>query len=236
MTDIININSNFQFGPRQELPAESQFAIKNEPMLFNCDFSHALEMGGRLTREFLGRLPVAWQQDMTVIDSRVHMLMPGWYPCIPGWHHDDVIRNREDGQPNYLQTEYRSEHIMALWNADICPTLFAPGDQRFVIPPIGKVIYEIWHDVMEKKVADNQILTYKAPDRTLIYFNDRTWHRGTAAIANGFRFFIRASRYYRLHEGHKLGDITQVITRGNERTNEIRRQSQVYMSAENAGW
>ena len=55
-----------------------------------------------------------------------------------------------------------------------------------------------------------------------------TWHRGTPAVANGWRFFIRASRYYNASG--------EPIARRNPRTNELRRQVQVYMSAENAGW
>jgi hypothetical protein len=65
--------------------------IKKEPMFFNSDFDYAYLNGGKITRSFLDNLPDGWRIDV-VFDSRIHMLMPGWYPSIPGWHHDDVPR------------------------------------------------------------------------------------------------------------------------------------------------
>lgn len=66
-------------------------AIKNEKMFFNSDLVFAYENGGPITKSFIDNLPEEWKTN-SVFDSRVHMLMPGWYPAIPGWHHDDVPR------------------------------------------------------------------------------------------------------------------------------------------------
>lgn len=96
------------------LPDFAQEQVKNEPMLFSCDWRVAQDLGGPLTQAFLARLGESWENEGVIIDSRVHMLMPGWFPCIPGWHHDDVPRERSDGQPNYHNPSYRSEHVMAL--------------------------------------------------------------------------------------------------------------------------
>jgi hypothetical protein len=65
-------------------PAE---IIKNEPMFFNCDLNFAFENGGPITEAFIRTLPEDWQDCNPVLDSRVHMLMKGWFPCIPGFHH-----------------------------------------------------------------------------------------------------------------------------------------------------
>lgn len=202
--------------------------VKNEPMLFNCNFEGASRLGGGLTLDFLSLLPDDWKDGPLVIDSRVHMLMKGWYPCIPGWHHDDVPRTRSDGQPNYGPGQARSEHIIALVNADICPTEFALGEAWFQEPPLGSVLYEKWHHDVEM-MLDNRILRrVRYEDRQLIRFDDRTWHQGTAAVGNGWRFFIRASRY-KDHKGNR-------IDRGNPRTNEVRQQVQVYMNNPFKGW
>lgn len=202
--------------------------IKNEPMLFNNDYFGALKNGGFITRSFLKSLPFDWCCSPLVIDSRVHMLMPGWYPCIPGWHHDDVPRVRSDGQPEYEAPTDRAEHILMLVNAHLAPTEFALGNASFDVPPIGRVIYEDWHKEVNLAIKSQELDVYSAPDKTLVKFNDRTWHRGVAAVDNGWRFFIRASRYF-----DKDGN---PIARRNKRTNEIRNQVQIYMSAENAGW
>lgn len=58
--------------------------IKNEPMFFNCSLEFAYNNGGPITRSFIMNLPDDWNTDQVVFDSRVHMLMPGWYPAIPG--------------------------------------------------------------------------------------------------------------------------------------------------------
>lgn len=116
------IDSRFTLGEQlQEFFTLEQ--IKNEPMLFSCDCIHARRLGGPITHAFLDSLPTDWLlADDFVVDSRVHMLMPGWFPAIPGYHHDDVPRSREDGQPDYIAPAYRSEHVMMLVNAEVCPT------------------------------------------------------------------------------------------------------------------
>ncbi len=205
-----------------------QDAIRIEPMLFNCDFSAARKLGGPITKAFMDELPRAWRYAPLVIDSRVHMLMPGWFPCIPGWHHDDVPRTRADGQPNYGPGQDRSEHVMALVNGSVCPTEFALGRAEFVEPPIGVTLYETWHREVEAKIAAGLLNRIRVPTSTMIKFDDRAWHQGTAAISNGWRFFIRASRYF--------DDAGQPIARRNPRTNEVRRQVQVYLADPFKGW
>lgn len=59
-------------------------------MFYRADMGFAWKHGGPITQDFLGLLPQDWYDSPVTIDSRVHMLMPGWYPCIPGMHHDDI--------------------------------------------------------------------------------------------------------------------------------------------------
>lgn len=224
---MIWINSQHKHHWDLQLPAYADEQIKNEPMLFNCDLHHAYEMGGPITRAFLELLPDDWKEGPLVVDSRVHMLMPGWHPCIPGWHHDDVPRSRSDGQPDY-DSPLRSRHIMAVVNADLCPTEIAHGTDHFEDVPIGTVVYKQWHREVEQKLRAGSHLTLdRVRDRVLLEFDDRTWHQGTAAVGTGWRFFVRASRYE---------NAERRIDRGNPRTNETRKQVQVYMNNPHAGW
>lgn len=191
--------------------------IKNEPMFFNCSVQFAFDNGGPITKEFISLLGPKKFREKGIIDSRVHMLMPGWYPCIPGWHHDDVPRSTKDGQPNYTNPEYHSLHCLALVNSDVAPTEFMirHGNISVPEPEEGKVVYEQWNAYLEK---NPQGQTVKAEDR-LYYFGDHTFHRGTAAAKSGWRWFGRVS-----------------IETNRKPTNEIRKQVQVYMSSINAGW
>lgn len=147
------------------------------------------------------------------------MLMPEYYPCIPGWHHDDVPRSREDGQPNYVNPEYHAKHCMMLVNGDIAPTEFAVGEAEFPEIEKGKIIYKEWHPLVNEKIEAGELTTVSAPSDTLIYFDDQTWHRGTKAVKAGWRFFIRAT-----------------INTGRKPVNEIRKQVQVYIDPIHQGW
>ncbi len=208
------INSQFQFGTTLE-PA-TQAEVKSEPMLHRACGSFAYQNGGKLTKAFLDALGFSWGD--ALIDSRVHMLMPGMYPCIPGWHHDDVPRERSDKQPNYENPSYKAEHCMALFG-DCAPTEFAIGIHDVEIPPIGQKIYKVLSPVVENLCADGALIRHHAPENRLIFFDYQTWHRGVAAHKNGFRFFIRATRFSNLTA-----------------RNEIRQNANVYMPILDEGW
>lgn len=197
----------------------TQDQIKNEPMLFNCDADHAYVYGGEITRNFLRSLPPAWAwiPDL-VVDSRVHMLMPGWYPCIPGMHHDDIPRTTENGQPNYINPEYKAEHVLGLVNGDIAPTQFALGEIDLEIPTEG-IIYKQWHPKVMQAIEDGTMKSYSAESGVILQFNSESFHQGTRAVAAGWRWFIRVSR-----NTHR------------KPTNEIRKQVQVYLENPMEGW
>lgn len=200
------------------LPEATEKEIKDEPMLFKCNGEYAMELGGRLTHLFLSALPEDWKNTPILIDSRSHMLMPGWFPCIPGWHHDDVPRERADGQPDYIDPSYYAEHVMALWG-DASLTEFAIGEETFDDVPMGGVYYREWHSEVELMIQRKQLIRTIANQRQLIFFNWQTWHQGTPATKSGWRFFIRATRYSKAKP-----------------SNEIRHQAQVYLPAPMAGW
>ena len=214
---MIKIDSRLALGEAPPSYPESQ--LKYEPMLFSCDWESAYLLGNEPTRKFLLALPNEWQNNKTIIDSRVHMLMPGWYPCIPGYHHDDVPRTRPDGQPDYFNPAYRSEHAMVLYNGDICPTEFAIGESLFSDVPIGQTYYKVWHDEVLKKINTGDLQKVYAPANRIIFFNDRTWHQGVKANSDGWRLFIRASR-----------------NTGRIALNETRKQVQVYLENPMDGW
>lgn len=206
----------------------TQEEIKNEPMFFNCGFDFAFDHGGPITKEFLTKFLVDDHHSTrnVIVDSRVHMLMPGWYPCIPGWHHDDIARTRKDGQPNYKNLAYKSKHASTIIG-DASVTEFLFGEINLAIPKLGRTIYKDWNDEIENRKAEREFFVRPKLKYTiqpiatnrLVYFDWQTFHRGMPATKDGWRMFIRAS-----------WDTER------KRTNEIRRQSQVYMSALEAGW
>ena len=195
--------------------------VKNEPMFFSAQAEYAHSLGGPITRAFVGALTseVLGISEELVVDTKVAMLMPGWYPCIPGWHHDDVPRSSPDGQPNYDDPEYRPLHAMALVNGEICPTEFAVGDVDFAGVRSGEVIYRSWHKETEAALRHGELVKKRVPSDRLVYFDDRALHQGVAATGSGWRWFGRAS--WRTKRPVR---------------NEIRRQVQVYLASPFDGW
>lgn len=194
--------------------------IKNEPMFFNCDLKYAYKNGGEITKSFIENLPIDWILGDVVFDSRVHMLMEDWYPCIPGWHHDDVPRTN-NGQPDYENQSYFSEHILGIVNSEICPTKFILGD--VYMPPVeeGQIVYEVWNNIVESEIKEGTIRAVDVFDRTLTYFDCNTFHTGQKALKSGWRWFGRISRN---------------TDRVKSITNEIRVNAQVYLEFPTKGW
>lgn len=206
----------------------SEENIKKEPMFFNCDFMFAYENGREITQSFLEALPFDWREDV-VFDSRVHMLMPGWYPAIPGYHHDDVPRPEipvgqhfiTAGQPDYDNPRYKSEHILGLVNAEICPTKFIVGECKMPPIPEGELIYRTWHKEVMSLIEQEKVKVVEAPNKQLVYFDWQCFHTGDKAVSNGWRWFGRISRN---------------TDRVKKITNEIRTQVQVYLEFPMEGW
>jgi hypothetical protein len=203
--------------------------IKNEPMFFNSSFEFAYKNGGPITRSFLANLPDKLRGRKLVVDSRVHMLMPGWYPAIPGFHHDDVPRPPipvgqhfiTAGQPDYDNPRYHSKHIMGLVNAETAPTEFAIGDCMMPEIPDGELIYRAWHQEVKRLIGAGELKSVMAPDRRLLMFDWQTFHQGTKCVKNGWRWF---------------GRVSWDTDRVNTVTDEIRRNAQVYLTVPFDGW
>jgi hypothetical protein len=228
--NALDFKSNFKILPGM-MPDFDPLTIEQEPQFFSADLDYALCNGGPITQAFLHLLPQGWFDEGAVLDSRVHMLMAGWLPCIPGWHLDDIPRTRKDGQPNHSNPSYRAEHVLALVG-DCSRTAFLVGDIQLHDVPDGQLgiggvcpetsIYGKWHEDIELALdlaPAGTLRVEHAPERRLIQFNDQSFHRGVVATHAGWRWFAR-------------------VTRGSDRRfyNKVRTQSQVYLPAPNVGW
>jgi hypothetical protein len=205
------------FSVEAKLPRFLEQDVKNEPMIFSGDYEFSMTHGGPITRAFLSRLPNRY----CLIDSRTHMLMPGWYPCIPGWHLDDVPRTRPDGQPDHLHPAYKAYNIMAIVG-DASVTEFITG--QLALEDIGfyeGAVYGKWNAEINRRLAEPgcTIALTKVPESTMVTMPFGSFHRGSPATKNGWRFFIRAN-----------------FNTARKASNEIRNQVQVYLPVPEAGW
>lgn len=196
--------------------------VKKEAMLFGADPDFAMEKGGLLTRYFLAAMARAgfferFARSDCVIDSRVHMLMPGWYPCIPGWHIDDF--HRPDGdQPDYLHLPERMVHVLCVVGG-CSRTEFLDRSVALLPPAKGAKVYGDFHQQIEAARLNGDVDARAVRPGALVRFGGSDFHRGVPATENGWRWFIRAT----FGSSRKPG-------------NEIRKQVQVYLPAVNAGW
>jgi hypothetical protein len=200
--------------------SEHLSGVKNEPMLFNSDADFAFENGGPITRAFVQSLRSYGfdeRMESCVIDSRVHMLMRGWYPCIPGWHIDDF--HRPDGnQPDYLHLPENMAHVCCIVG-DCSRTEFLDRSVRLTKPEEGEKVYGSFNKQIRAAIENGAVRSTPIDAGRLVRFGGSDFHRGVAATHSGWRWFARA-------------------TFGSTRvpSNEIRRQVQVYLPELEAGW
>lgn len=98
--------------------------IEAEPMYFKADAKLfgariALDPTMPITCDFIRVVERHWGSlNGVLFDSRAHMLMPGVYPCIPGWHTDEAPRPTcLNGQPDLTCGDYEAQHMLAVVDA-----------------------------------------------------------------------------------------------------------------------
>lgn len=210
--------------------------IATEQMVRSMSWEHFRQMEMQQTAPLTNR--AMWNisdhfwknKDFWSIDSRVHMLMEGMIPCIPGWHHDDVQRSGTDNQPDYNHP-LRCEHAVFIIGSDVSATEFAVGNANFKSWNGQGSMYGQWTDEVDAHVKNKVLDVVKAPEGQWVYFDDRTWHRGVECkVKFGHRLFIRIGMHYMMVDGKR------VYVQPPSRANEIRRNAQVYMKTPAQGW
>lgn len=194
--------------------------VRQLPQFYRASPDWVYRMGGPVYRRILKEAPLTNKEYQYVtVDSRVHMLMPGFLPCIGGWHCDDFYRPTM-GQPDLIglrsNEKYQSLHHAIILGDDVAPTLFAYG--ALEIPDSFLKTETVYKDC-HREIERQQPRTVEARSGEFLTFDCFTFHRGQMARGHGWRLFVR-------------------ITESNHYTpkNEIRTQTQVYLQDESAGW
>lgn len=91
--------------------------IRETPMLYRATMQFASEQHSPIVNDFL-RICMLDNQShgfrYCSLDTRVSMLMPGWFPCIPGWHCDDFYRPDGHPAPSLAAEQCPMVHYMAV--------------------------------------------------------------------------------------------------------------------------
>jgi hypothetical protein len=95
--------------------------IKNTFGLWNASLDDAMLYGGELTRQAIRAMKLRHDRKNIIVDTKVHMLIPGMSPAIPGWHTDGAPRDNlknpgGSGMPDTFAQEgddhYNRYHIL----------------------------------------------------------------------------------------------------------------------------
>ncbi len=184
-------------------PLVHRSVIHDEPMLFSASVRFARQAGGPLTRMLLEVADWQLQQmesycsitdQYVVIDTRSHMLMPGFRPAIGGWHCDAYPRGGYDEQPDLTAGKANNHHIVAFvsdQNGGVSQTEFvtAPIEASEIDPE------RVWSSV-HRAVQAARPTTMFEQDGEVLRFSQQTLHRASSAHARGWRWWFRASVFY----------------------------------------
>ncbi len=230
--NLINVKFNrnpLYFGKSMEQPSITD--VKNTFSLWNASLDDAIKYGGEVTRAALQTMNLRHDRKYIIVDSKVHMLMKGMSPAIPGWHVDGAPRNalknpQGTEAPNTFAQEgdQRPNRYHILVTGKHCLTAFL-NVKNIEIPIPDKPSYDIYHlmsSYVHGLVTKDESLIKEIPSCTAVEFDWWDIHTGIIAKEKEWRYLIRVceSDYY---EPQK--DLREVI----------RLQSQVY-SPFNFSW
>jgi hypothetical protein len=151
-----------------------------------------------------------------LIDVKIHLLkIVGSYPCIPGWHCDEVYR--KNNELDWFMTNPDRHFYLCLFDygtgslTEFCDYEISDDYNKFK-----------QHKDINEYIKNNKSINIIKTQPNVIYkFNVNDPHRGIESTGSGWRYFFRAT---------VLSDLTP--------RNEIREQSQVYVPLERLedGW
>ncbi|WP_131832876.1 MULTISPECIES: hypothetical protein [Mycobacteroides] len=177
--------------------------IEGTPNLRRASLSNAVLFGGPFLRQLLQSAPIVGDHKHITVDTKVSMLMPGWWPAIPGWHTDGVPRYSVTdktvtpanwGMPSLplqndrsLEGYYPRYHTLHVGND--CPTVFIDGLMHL---PIEHDEDEQMYSEMTRRI-DGCTTLRKLIAQEAVWYSWDWWniHQASQATERGWRLLIR---------------------------------------------
>lgn len=188
----------------QSMPTPSQDAIENTLNLRQVTLEDAARYGGSVTRSALGLLSLHGDRKNVIVDTKVHFLMPGMCPSIPGWHTDGVPRGVDldpDGTEEpvldaIFDGRQSAPRYHLLVTGTFCPTRFIlpeiafpegellEGGARNLYANMTRICNEVtWHD---DEFLDTE-------DSRMYQWDWHNIHTAQTATERGWRYLIRVT-------------------------------------------
>lgn len=212
----------------------SQDAIENTLNLRQVSLEDAARYGGEVTRAALGAMNLKGDRKHIIVDTKVHMLMKGFIPAIPGWHTDGVPRGAErnpagsgdpdiEAQINHNQLDISAPRYHLLVTGSHCPTRFLANPLTLDVDN-GRNLYAF----MSKYINTLNMLSpshfdyLDTPASTVVEWDWWNIHCAQIATGRGWRYLIRVTETDHIEPRTNPADF-------------IRTQNQVYVPTE-FGW
>jgi len=193
----------------------SEETVRATPQLFWASEDFARQHGGAVVRDLLDVLPPPRTGYWYIVDSKVHMLKPGWYPGIPGWHLD--FAPGWETHINWNMIDPYERH-WCLVSHDVSLTEYLSDPIRLNVPDVRQL-----NGYLSRQVAalGETVRMERVRPMVVYEFGQMDLHRVKPALGAGWRLFVRVSQ-----------------TKLRKPLNEIRTQQQVYILAEDQhnGW
>lgn len=227
---MIAFNRNpLRFGERIEQPSAE--LVANTLGLINASPEDALRYGGYLTRAALSAISISNARKYVVVDTKIHMLMPGFMPAIPGWHTDGVPRG-PTGDPlakappdleaqQRIEADGRGTRFAMLVTGTGCRTEFV--GTRLNLEPDDSWKTPHLYAGLSEQVDRLSPPVITAPSCGVVYFDWWDIHRGVPATAHEWRFFLRVTE-------------SDLVAPWTDLRRVIRTQQQTYVRSDRFGW
>jgi hypothetical protein len=218
------------------ISAPSDLEIMNTPTLRQASLDTATRFGGTLTRRALDAMNLRFDRQYIVVDTKVHFLMKGWCPSVPGWHTDGVPRGKEldpagSGLPNMkVQDEWAREgdirppryHLLVSGTSSLTSFLKERDLSLFVPNEPDDNLYAL---ITAEVNADlgTRFNKISIPDSQVVEWDWWEIHSAEWATHRGWRYLIRVTESDFLEPRKTLDDV-------------FRYQNMAFVKSDEVGW
>jgi hypothetical protein len=211
--------------------------VRSTPALWQASLDDALRYGGDMTRAAIGAMALRGDRKHVVVDVKVHMLMPGFCPGIPGWHTDGAPRGKDlnplgRGAPNLFAQEFKEEprfdlqeqrkphrfHFLVTGTASLTEFVDQPLEIAVPNEPTTDLYAHISRAVGRLEPRTRSVQSCQVTE-----FDWWDLHRATFSIGHEWRYMIRVTE-------------TDWWEPQRDLRNVMRQQQQVYVRTESFGW
>lgn len=174
------------------IPAISENVIEHMPMMAWADKDYFLKRCGAMARDFMNALPFQWHTERLVFYNRRERLERGWYPNF-NYYHIDGLPHVAESMDQYRFPALKTEQVICCMG-NISLTSFVLGEIELPDVPPGTRVFEVWSKEIARRIATGELKEVQVPPNTLVRYGYGSFHRSTAAIRSGYRYFIQVCR------------------------------------------